>query len=532
MNTGSYRSGGRILLLGIVVYFLIASRCMGLAEIPAGLNPNGAVSALDAKALAEYGTDRLGTNRPTLSINGDSAQMSTMMSYVMIPFVKSLGLNIFSMRLPILMFSLLGSAAIYGIVRRMLGDAIAVIALLFVAINPWHMMQSRFLSGTNLFPHMVVIGVYLLLKGMEKVGYFYVSMLFFSLSMYCSDTAFYFVPLFLITMLLTMVLYQALSVKTALIGFLVYMGVAWPAFLTVLVNFMKWETISLPFVTIQSFAGNVGVTDILFCTKNPLEQLPDNVVSLINVVFAQNEELLWPSLQTFGTMYQGAAPLILLGWGVVVYMSLEETKLEKKIAYIALLLYSIFALFSGIIMNGVNTNKMNIIFYVNIIFMVIGIWFIVSHWKTSLVLFVGIFGISSVFFFYRYFTTWEEQKNTVYYSDFCEAVCYAKDHRSTYYYITPDTGGEEETKIISELLTMFTFEIDAKYYLGETNEWHGEKLSYQNKFLYRNPPAYPSKTGDITYVFKASDSNRFSDAMFFKTMFGEYGVAIPKKIKQ
>lgn len=530
MGTRSYKGSDMIILLGIIIYFLIASRCMKFGEIPSGLNPDGVVSAVDAKALAEYGTDRFGTKMPTLLINGENAQMSTMMSYLLIPCVKLLGLNSFSMRLPALIFSILGCVAIYGIVRRLLGDAVAVVALLFVAINPWHVMQSRSALGVNLFPHMFVIGVYFLLKGVEKRRYLYISMFFFALCMYCSDSAFYVVPIFLLATFLLMAAYKLILWKEVIIGALVYLGIAWPAFGTALVNFMQWETISLPFVTLQSFEGNVGVTDILFFSENIVQQLMDNLRSVINVVFFDNEDLLWPSLQDFGTIYKGTVPLIVVGWGFVIYMILEEKEIEKKVGYIVMLIYWICSMLSGIIINGVNINKMNVIFYCNIIFMVIGVWFIVGHWKASMALFVVIYGVSSVLFFYRYFTTWEEQKNIVYCGDFCEALRHAKEHDCLRYYITPDVKGED-TGEISEILTIFEFEMDAGYYLGETDEWGGEEIAYKDRFLYKNPTMYPSYSERVGYVFKAADSERFSEEFYIKTMFGDYGVAVARKIK-
>ncbi|MDE6893710.1 MAG: hypothetical protein K2P50_18120, partial [Lachnospiraceae bacterium] len=43
---------------------LLSVRIMAFGEIPGGLNQDGAMAAVDAKALSEYGTDRFGVFLP------------------------------------------------------------------------------------------------------------------------------------------------------------------------------------------------------------------------------------------------------------------------------------------------------------------------------------------------------------------------------------------------------------------------------------------------------------------------------------
>ena len=103
--------------LFLIIYGLIAIRVIGFPLIPGGLNQDGVMGAVDAKALAEYGTDRFGTFMPAHFEAWGYGQMSVLLSYLTVPFIKIFGLNKLAMRLPMLLASLAGAAGIYGVVK-------------------------------------------------------------------------------------------------------------------------------------------------------------------------------------------------------------------------------------------------------------------------------------------------------------------------------------------------------------------------------------------------------------------------------
>ena len=87
-----------ILLLGLFI------RTWKFGIIPAGFNQDGAFSAVDGKALADYGTDRYGTFMPAHLYGWGYSQMSSMLSYLIAIWVKLFGLNEITARLPLLIF--------------------------------------------------------------------------------------------------------------------------------------------------------------------------------------------------------------------------------------------------------------------------------------------------------------------------------------------------------------------------------------------------------------------------------------------
>lgn len=534
------RSGKAFLFLAI--YGLLAIRLIGFGEIPGGVNQDGAMGAVDAKALAMYGTDRFGTFLPAHFWAWGYGQMSVLLSYLTVPFIKIWGLNKVTMRLPMLLASLLGIGGLYGITRKTFDEKTAMAALLFLAVNPWHFMQGRWALDCNLFPHMFVIGLYFLIKGLWKKRDLFISMIFFALCMYCYGVSFYMVPFFLLACCILLFLRKRVRWKEICICFLVYFAVAWPIYGTMLINFMKWESVELPFVTMQFFNENVRSADILFFSDNKGQQFLNNIHALVNVVFLQKEDLPWNSIKDFGTMYLCAMPLIFMGAAVVFRKAfasgLQEgepiqppaTCIEeenKRTACRILAFYWIFALLTGMMINSVNVNRINIIFYSHIIFAAVGIAFLVKKWKSSLYVVSAGLGILSILFFSEYFTGWAEEIEGAFYGDFVDALAYAGEYNSDCYLITPDTQYQGAYNV-TEILTLFVLDVDARYYQGETDWWNNKEIAYRDRILYGNPPGEGTvPPGNAVYVIKSSDRNKFPEEAFQVTVFGDYSTAVP-----
>ena len=158
------------------------------------------MAAVDAAALAKYGTDRYGMRFPVHFTAWIGSQMSVLLSYCMVPFIKLLGFSTFSIRLPMLFISGLGLLALYCFARQMGGRFAAVIALALGVICPWHYMQSRWSFDCNAFPHVFLTGMCLLLAGRKRKSLLYLSMVLFGLCSYCYGIANYSVPCFLLAM--------------------------------------------------------------------------------------------------------------------------------------------------------------------------------------------------------------------------------------------------------------------------------------------------------------------------------------------
>ena len=508
-----------LLFLGLLVI-----RFFRFPSVPGGLNQDGAMGAVDAKALADYGTDRFGTFLPAHFEAWGYGQMSVMLSYLTVPFIKVLGLSKLAMRLPMLLASLWGMWGVYGIAERNFGRNTARLALLLTVVNPWHFMQSRWALDCNLFPHMVVLGTCFLIDGVKRKRSLYLSMVFFALSMYCYGVSFYMIPFFLLTACVVLLCHKKATWKDAAVCILIYFGISWPIYGTMLINFMKWETVRLPFVTMPFFEDNIRSADILFFSDNMGQQILINLKALLRVVFWQREDLLWNSIKEFGTMYQCTTPFIILG-GILVFKRalFASPGLDERVGAQLLCAFWVFGFLTGIMINSVNVNRINIIFYIHIIFAAVGIDYTVRKWRVFIPVIGAVFLIHYACFCTQYFARWAGEIDRAFYGDFVKALKYAEECGSDYYCITPDTqyvGARQ----VTEILTLFVFDVDARYYQGERDS---NNVSYEEKFQYANPWEANKNSRRITYVIKSDDVGYFAEDDFSINMFGDYAVAVP-----
>lgn len=515
------------LLYFFVTFFFVLLRVIGLGNIPGGINQDEAMSAVDAFALSQYGTDRFGTFLPAHFTAWDYGQMSTLLAYLTVPFIKLFGFNTTVIRVPMLLASLAGAGAVFYFVKRAFNEKTAFMTFAFLMINPWHYMQSRWAIDCNLFPHMFILGLCFLCLGLKKIKFIYISMIFFALCMYSYGVSFYMVPVFLLAACIYMIYFKKIDFNKCLISGAIYFGLAAPIYITMFINFFHLKTIRLPFVTMQYFENTIRTSDILFFSEKPIEQLRHNILSLLYVGVLQKPDAIWNAIDDFGTIYKCSIPLVILGICITVATIKKGKDEYQKMACGLLLLYWGCSVLTGICINSVNVNRINILFYSHIIFAGIGIGYLAKKWRAAICVVCGIFVIQSTLFFNRYFTIWNEQMKDVFYQDFVEAVDFAGGLACDYYYITPDTQYVGSANV-SEILALYTLKVDAKYFQGKTDEFMGREISYTDRFHYENGNYDNLNNWDnIVYIIRSENLVYFHDDAFRSKSFGSYSVVVP-----
>ena len=519
-NKNTYR-----LILLLILFAGVALRVWDFGRIPDGVNQDGAMAAVDAKALADYGTDRFGTWLPCHLYAWGYGQMSSLMSYLIAPFVKLFGLSVVTMRIPSLLCSIAGGVFFYLFMRDVFGERAGLIAALLVAINPWHMLQSRWALDCNLLPHFFMGGLYFLNRGlMEKKRFLYISMLFFGLCMYCYGIAIYTIPLFLVAACAFYMIRKRVTLRDAVVCALVYLLVAWPFILTMAVNYFGWDTIELPFVTIQHFTGSIRVKDILFFSDKPFVQLGKNIASLLNVTLLQSWNLPWGVMDGFGTMYLFTVPFAILG----LFGFFKESGADNRWLALFALLTGIWV---GLVTNGVNVNRINIIYYAELMFIALGIYYAVTALPKLTAPTVCALLFSGALMAGTYFGAYAESVKHYFYYGLEDAILAAEDSGADRLYISADLQYKGYYNV-SEILTLFYDGTDAHYFQGLTNEDHGKTLlPYRERFHYLSlSPELIEKTKDSSsaYVGTASDAALFDPAEFDVIISGDYCAAVRK----
>lgn len=512
-------------LLAVIVLIGISIRVWQFGIVPGGFNQDGAMAAVDGKALADYGTDRYGTRFPAHLYAWGYGQMSSLLSYLIAIFVKFFGLNPITARLPQLIVSIAGGVFFYLFIRDIFGKSAGLIAAAFVAINPWHLVQSRWALDCNLLPHFFIGGLYFLNLGLTKrKRYTYISMIFFALCMYCYGITIYTIPVFLIAVCIYYLAKKRINWVDAAISAAIYLVIAWPFLLTMAVNFFKWDTIKLPFVTIQYFSGSVRSNDILLFSDSPLKQLVLNFKSVLNTTVLQKKDLPWNDIQGFGTMFLCSVPFMIVG---CIELFRTKTKGAKGLVLFALLT----GIWAGLLTNGVNVNRVNIVYYGMMMFIVLGIYFTIREIKYTKWSNLCIYAVLGVMLVTTYFGSYADTIKSQFYYGFGEALIAAEDTGAEKIYVTADAQGKGYWNV-SEILTLFYDQTDAEYFQGKKNEQNGKNLlPYKQRFTYvsmSNDVVSKSADQDAAYVILKSDEQYFDQSIYDITEYGNFA-AVEKK---
>lgn len=496
-----FRTGGvigerkRIIAFWAILLSAVIVRCIGFGSIPGGVNQDEAMGAVDGWALAQYGTDRYGVRLPVHFSAWQVSQMSVLLSYCMVPFIRLLGFGIVAVRLPALLISCGGVALVYLVGRKLFDDRLALAVMGLTAINPWHFMQSRWALDCNLFPHVFLLAFYLLLSGLERRRYLYLSMVFFGLTFYCYGIAVYSVIPFLAVYGLWCLWKKQLRVREILFCALIFTVVALPEILVMAINLFHWDTIETPLFTLSHFPESTRGNDILFLNFSAA-QLGRNIRAMIESSFLQLPDNLFNTLPAFGPLYHISIPFMAVGIVSYTRRLFGEKNAAQQTRLLALWGFLLTGVWVGLITYEVNVNRINIIFYPLILLCGYGLqvtgqylsgrfrgkFFSGSQggffWTAA-----AAYGVCFALFLGTYFTSFKEEIGTWFNVNFLEAVKEA-DSMEAYdrLYITGNMDWQYNLSM-AEILTQYACRIDALYFQEITDVTNGrELLPYSERY--------------------------------------------------
>lgn len=494
---GGYRENGdgmagkkRLVLFWTILLGALLLRLIRFGSLPFGVNQDEAMGAVDAWALSLYGTDRFGVRLPVHFAAWQVSQMSVLLSYLMIPFIRILGFHTWVIRLPMLLASMGGIALVYLIGKRMFGVRFAFVAMALTAVNPWHFMQSRWSIDCNLFPHVFLLAFYLLLLGIEKKRYLYLSMFFFGLTFYCYGIAVYSVTPFLAVFALWGLRRKLFSWGEALVCVLIFGAVALPEILVLAINLFHWDTIETGWITMSRFPETVRGNDILFLNFS-FSQLWKNICALFKSSFLQLPDYWFNAIPAFGPLYHISIPFMAGGAALLTKDLFGEKDVKAQAHKLALWGFLATGVWTGVITYEVNVNRINIIFYPLILVCAYGICRLAERSGKWLAAAGAVYGVCALLFVGAYFTVYPEKSAQYYNGAFLEAVRTADEAAECErLYITGNMGWQYNLSM-AEILTQYACRIDARYYQEQTDVTGGrELLPYSERYHYINARNY------------------------------------------
>ena len=159
-NPFRYQTAAILLLILVLAAFL---RLFNLGQSPPGLNQDEAANAWNAHCLLKTGKDQVGASWPIFYMRALGGNRSTVHVYLLLPFQAIGGMNISTTRVPAAIGGVLTVLLIYFVGRRLFGRTTGLTAAALLALNPWHIQQSRWGHGADLCALFAIIPLAMML---------------------------------------------------------------------------------------------------------------------------------------------------------------------------------------------------------------------------------------------------------------------------------------------------------------------------------------------------------------------------------
>lgn len=308
-------------LLYLMPFLLIALgaflRFYRLGMIPYGLNNDEASIGYDAYALATYGIDRNGYPWPVYPITWGGGGGGPMAVYLCVLTEKLFGHGVFFLRLPSAILGTLTLPLFYLLLKKTFDDRTALAGLLLLALNPWHLLMSRFTLDCNTLAFWLAGALlfFILGAGSRKTVYFFLSAVLFALCLYVYGSATLVIPVFLLLTARYAVKHSLMSIRQLLVSVLCFLAVLSPLLIFYAVNFLDLPAIVTALFSIPRF---VTSRSVFYAFDRDLPRhMGESLLYLVRflTIGPKDTEVVCNQVPGFGVFYRYTFPLTV--WGIV-----------------------------------------------------------------------------------------------------------------------------------------------------------------------------------------------------------------------
>lgn len=346
------------ILFTVILLVGIFARAWEFASLPPGLNVDEASIGVEAYDLYKFGVDRFGLSYPVHFISWGSGQ-NALYAYLLIPFVALKGINAFSVRLPMMLAGILAMPLMFIAGKKLLGDRFGLLAMFFLAVSPWHIVNSRWAVESNIMPFLFLAGFAALTLADSSNRWLLLSSVFFASCLYAYGTAYVGVPVFLSLTVPYLIKIKRITLNQAVAAAILFLLLAFPILLFLGVNTFKLETIHLGAVTIPRLPVEARYeTMAAVFGGNPFAAIAENAKIMFDVLWSQSDAFPWNFVEPFGYFYKYTFPLALAGF--VLTLPFKSIK-ENRPARWLIAAWILASLVVGIV-HPVNLTRINLVF--------------------------------------------------------------------------------------------------------------------------------------------------------------------------
>jgi hypothetical protein len=421
----------------IILAVGIFARTWDFGKIPPGLNTDEASIGVEAYYLYKFGMDRNGITYPVHLISWGSGQ-NALYAYMIIPFVAANGLNTESIRFPMMLSGILSLPLIYYVGKRLFGEKYGLVSMFFMAISPWHIVNTRWAVESNILPFIFLAGFAFLLASRDKSIWFLPASICFSLCLYAYGTAYVAIPAFLLISIPVAIYLKQINMKYIIAGLLLFFALSIPIALFVLVNTFKLNTIHFGSITIPRLPVEARYESLAaIFEKEPLKEVANNLTIMFNLLWTQEDAFTWNFVEPFGYFYRITFPLAVLG--LIYFLVSFRNTMENSFGRWLLLAWIVSSLLIGVI-HPVNLTRFNLIFTPILLCMVIGLIEFNKILKYIMPIILAALSIGFVFFNLAYHgENYQKRAGEVFNAGIIPAIKYASDNSTSTICITEQT---------------------------------------------------------------------------------------------
>ncbi len=216
--------------MGLILVAAFFLRFYDLGLLPNGLHWDEQDTGYQALSLFKTGRDYHGVPLP-LFPHSFADYRTPVFIYSAVPVVAKLGLTAFSVRLPALIWGLVGVAAMYTLATLILRNSkLGFISSGLLALSHWHLQYSKKSVETISLSTLFLIGLACFFKGLKKPVWLIWSGLFFGLATAAYSPGKLFVPLILSTLFVIHFTNLRSHLKHSILGALAFLVIFVPVF--------------------------------------------------------------------------------------------------------------------------------------------------------------------------------------------------------------------------------------------------------------------------------------------------------------
>lgn len=220
------------IILTLIIILAFVLRLYKVTSIPPSLNWDETSIGYNAYSILKTGRDEWGETLPVHFKSFGEYKLPAQI-YASIPAIAVFGLNEFGVRITPVIYGTLTVLLLYFLTKELFKKSshatyYSLLATFFLAVSPWHIQLTRASFESSFSVFWFVMGVWFLVKGLQKPKWLVISMLPFAISVYTYNTARVFTPLFLFVLYLVNARYLIKNFKHALFGFLTFIVLALP----------------------------------------------------------------------------------------------------------------------------------------------------------------------------------------------------------------------------------------------------------------------------------------------------------------